>query len=427
VDLLKPVRAFDRLQRRVPPLAIAVAVLRNVSDQGAGNAAALVAWWGFFSLFPLYLLFAAVLGFVLQGHPSAQHAVLNSALKQFPIIGPDLKRLNGSSLALGVGVFGTLWSGLEVTIAVQTAFNLIYTVPHRDQGDFFTRRLRGVKLLVVAGLLQVASTAVSGAVGAGLGGGFVPVVGVIVSLGLNLALFTIAFRFLTAGAVSSRELRPGILIATVGWELLQALGGIYIHHLVKSDSGTYGTFAELIGFLVWLYLGAQIVVYAAEINVTLTRRLWPRSLMDPPEPADRRARAMLAKMEERDDKETVEVSFHPPTKRPRERLGQAPYAVAPEPAPREPAQPELAASATVDIHTMTLEQLLGALSEGLETLELSEAARARAQEWLARAAKEAGESGTNGHAAAISPGDRDALLALAAATERALGLAPGRR
>ena len=99
-----------------------------------------------------------------------------------------------------------------------------------------------------------------------------------------------------------------------------------------------GTFATVIGLLTWLYLGARIVVYAAEINVVLTRRLWPRSIMAPPEPADRRARAALAKMEERDNTETVDVSFHPPLTRGPSDLGNPRYTVAPEPAPGERAQ-----------------------------------------------------------------------------------------
>ena len=124
-------------------------------------------------------------------------------------------------------------------------------------------------------------------------------------------LFFAVFRLLTDDLISTRELVPGIVIAAIGWELLQAVGGIYIGHVVKGANQTYGTFATVIGLLVWLYLGARIVVYSAEINTVLTRELWPRSILDPPTPADRRARAALAKVEERDEKQSVEVVFHP--------------------------------------------------------------------------------------------------------------------
>jgi hypothetical protein len=63
---------------------------------------------------------------------------------------------------------------------------------------------------------------------------------------------------------------------------------------------------------VFLHLGAQLTLYAAEINVVVTRKLWPRSLLGPPEaPADRETLTALAKVEERHDTERVDVEFDP--------------------------------------------------------------------------------------------------------------------
>jgi membrane protein len=39
------------------------------------------------ALFPLLLLLATILGYVLHGNPHLQHQVLDSALAQFPVIG----------------------------------------------------------------------------------------------------------------------------------------------------------------------------------------------------------------------------------------------------------------------------------------------------------------------------------------------------
>ena len=54
-----------------------------------------------------------------------------------------------------------------------------------------------------------------------------------------------------------------------------------MHHLLNSDS-VYGVFATVMGLLAWIYLGAEIAVYAAETNVVLARLLWPRSIVQPP-------------------------------------------------------------------------------------------------------------------------------------------------
>lgn len=411
MDPLRPIRAFDGFQRRHRALAIPIAVLRNFSDQGAGNSSVLIAYWAFFSLFPLLLLFATILGFVLQGDPSAQRSILHSAVSQFPVIGgAHLRSLGGSSTGLVIGILGTLWAGLGVTVAGQNAFNRVYAIPHYQQPDFLTSRLRGLLFLIIVGVLQVVSTVVSGLVTGGLGGSGLKAAGIVFSLLVNLVLFSIVFRFLVPGAQPTRELWPGIALAAAGWELLQAVGGIYVDHVIKGADQTYGTFALVIGLLAWLYLGARIVVLAAEINVVLTRRLWPRSLMDPPEPADRRARAALAKMEERDDKETVEVTFHPPDKHKRSDLHHPAYAVAPAPAQGENATAVSAETAALDLHTLTVSAVLAATERELERVQAPDDARRQAQQWLsaARATLRDGEEST---------------VALAKAVQRALGLA----
>jgi membrane protein len=379
MDFLAPIKGFDRLQRRVKPLAVTVAVLKNFSEQGAGKAAALIAYWGFFSIFPLLLLFVTILGLVLHGDPAAQRSIEHSVLQQFPIIGKGNTPFHATRAGLGVGIIGTLLSGLGVTLTAQYAFGLVYQVPHRVQPNFLISRWRGLKLLAVVGVLQVVSTIASGLVSGGLGGVWVTIGGIALSLVLNLALFFIVFRFLVPGQVRTRELWPGILLAAVGWEVLQSIGGVYIAHVVKGAGQTYGTFATVIGLLTWLYVGARVVVYAAEINVTLTRGLWPRSIMDPPTPADRKARAALAKMEERDDKETVEVAFHPPDPDETDELHHPPYAVAPRPAPGELATPAAIDVATPDLHTMTLAELLDAIGQRLQDVDAEPDAKEQAR------------------------------------------------
>jgi membrane protein len=339
MDVLAPVKRFDRFQQHHKLLGVPIAVLKKFSDDQAGHKAALMAYYAFFSIFPLLLLFVTILGFILNGNPGAQKAVLSSALKDFPIIGEPVTRhsLSGNGIALAIGIVGSLLSGLGITMAAQNAFNTVYAVPFKHRPDFLFSRLRGIKLLVAFGLLQLVSTVASGLVTGGFGGTELKVAGIVLSLIINFLLFFAVFRLLTDNSITTRELIPGIIMAAVFWEVLQAVGGIYVGHVVKGASQAYGTFATVIGLLVWLYLGARVVVYSAEVNTVLTRGLWPRSIMDPPTPADRRVRAALAKVEERDDKQTIDVTFHPNYKTDFD-PGNPPYAVAPRPAPGESAK-----------------------------------------------------------------------------------------
>jgi membrane protein len=311
VDPLRPLRAFDRVQQRHRWLAIPVAVLKKFGDDRAGSQAALLAYYAFFSLFPLLLVFVTVLGFVLNGDPSAQQAVEKSVLGHFPAVGQDLqtKSLQGGDAALILGILVSLWAGLGVTQAAQNAFNNVWAVPMKDRPDFLRSRLRGLVLVICLGVLFLISTAASGLAAAGLGGVPLKVAGILLSLALNFVMFAAAFRLLTAASIPTRSLWIGAVVGGAVWELLQVLGGYYVRHVVSHAENTNGFFAAVIGLLVWLHLGGQATLYAAEINVVVVRRLWPRSLFGPSLPSDHEALAALAKVEERSDQEQIEVRF----------------------------------------------------------------------------------------------------------------------
>jgi membrane protein len=314
VDLLRPVRAFDTVQQRHRWLAIPMAVVKKFGDDQGGNLAALVAYYAFFSLFPLLLVLVTVLSYVLQGDKAAQDSIKNSVLAQFPIIGPQISQsvhsLHGHVLTLVIGLVTSLLAGLGVTQAAQNAFDRIWAVPMKDRRDFLWSRLRGLLLLVSLGALFIVATLASGLVTGGLGGPLAKIGGIALSLLLNFALFMAAFRLMTSRQIGTHCLWVGVTLAAVAWTGLQVLGGIYIGHVFKHSTSTYGFFGIVIALLVWLHLGAQITLYAAEVNVVITRRLWPRSLLGPPTSrADEKTLTDLAKVEERHDNEKVDVEF----------------------------------------------------------------------------------------------------------------------
>jgi membrane protein len=312
VDPLRPLKAFDRHQQKRRWLAIPVAVLKKFGDDQGGSLAALVAYYSFFSLFPLLLVFVTVLGFVLQGSPDLQKSVENSVLGQFPVIGKQIKvhGLTGSATALVIGLIGALWGGLGVTQAAQNAFHRVWAVPFKNRPDFLHSRLRGLALLIVLGTLFLVASIASGLVTGGLGGPLLKLAGIGLSLLLNLALFFFAFRLMTSDEVATKCLRIGVVFAAVAWEVLQIVGGYYISHVYKTSSNTYAQFALVIALLVWLHLGAQLTLYASEINVVVARKLWPRSLFgDPDLPEDQKTLRALAKVEERSPTEQVDVHF----------------------------------------------------------------------------------------------------------------------
>lgn len=303
---------LDRFQQSRRRLSFAAAVAKKFSDDRAGQLAALIAYYGFLSLFPLLLVLVTVLGFVLRGDAGAQRDVLHSALSQFPVIGEQLQRnagsLHGSGLALAIGLAGALLAGLGITGATQHAFDTVWNIPRRRRPDFLRTRLRGLAMLAALGLFAILSTVASGFVA----GGGLPeaVAGAVVALAVNLLLFFCAFRLMTSREVSTRDLLPGIIIGAVAWQVIQHLGSVYVDHVVKRSSQTSGVFAFVLGLLAWLYLGGQVTLIAAEINVVRARHLWPRSFVSPGDlEADRRALAASAEEAEQIPEENVEVDF----------------------------------------------------------------------------------------------------------------------
>jgi YihY family inner membrane protein len=292
-------------------MAIPIAVVKKFGDDQAGRLAALVAYYSFFSLFPLLLVFVTMLGYILQGDTGAQKSVENSVLGQFPIIGEKITphALHGSTVALVLGLLTSLWAGLGVTQAAQGALDTVWAVPLKHRPDFLWSRLRGLALLISLGVLFILASLASGVVNGGLGGPALKIVGIVLSLALNFALFMVGFRFLTSDTVAMRHLWVGVAVAALFWEILQIVGGIYIGHVLKNASGTYAQFGFVIALLVWLHLGAQLTLFAAEINVVVTRKLWPRSLFSPEIDADKEALTALAKIEERTDQEKIDVRF----------------------------------------------------------------------------------------------------------------------
>ncbi|MGZ4176118.1 MAG: YihY/virulence factor BrkB family protein [Solirubrobacteraceae bacterium] len=319
---MAPLHRFDDVQQRRRWLALPIAVLRKFGDDGAGSLAALVAYYAFFSLFPLLLVFTTILGFVLRNNPSAQRAVENSVLHQLPIIGNQIQlhSLRGSVTALIIGLVTSLLAGLGVTGAAQRALDTVWAIPYKDRPNFLQSRGRGLGLLTLLGLLFIISTFVSGVVSGGFGGVGDLIIGYVIALVVNFALFFAAFRLMTARVIPSRDLRIGVIVAGVTWTILQALGGYFIGHVLNKQSDAGKTFGLVIALLVWLHLGAQLMLYSAEINVVVTRRLWPRSLFGPPvAPADKRTLRALAKVEERSAEQQVDVEFTTPTKVPPQR------------------------------------------------------------------------------------------------------------
>lgn len=279
----------DRYQQRHRWVGFPLAVVYKFSDDQGGYLAALITYYGFLSIVPLLLLATASLGFLLQGNSELEARILDSALRQFPVIGDQLSGpagLSGSTTAVVIGILGSLYGALGVAQAAQNAMNIAWAVPRNRRPDPFRSRLRSALLLLTAGLALV-GTAVLSAVSAGamsLGGALGAVLSLatmLVAIALNAGVIAFAFRLLTAAPLSFRDVLPGAISAAVIWQLMQTAGAAYVNTVVAGASATNGVFALILGLIAWIYVCSIALVMCVQVNVVRSKRLWPRSLLTP--------------------------------------------------------------------------------------------------------------------------------------------------
>lgn len=292
--------AMDRLQQRHRPSAVAYAVVKKFGDDDGARWAALVTYYGFLSLFPLLLVLTTVLGFLAQGNDELRDRILDSALSEFPIVGDQIRSnvgaLSGSVPALLIGLVVALWGGMGVVLTLEAAMDDLWDVPRRARPGFLPGRLRALVFLVGFGAAVATSALVAElAASAGSLGWGVRLAALAGTLLLHAVLFGFAFRFLTVAEIRWRTVIPGAVVAGVGWIALLSVGTWLVDRQLRDAEELYGFFGIVLGALSWIYLGAQLLLLSAELNVVLERRLWPRSLRPPPlTDADRRAFAAQA-------------------------------------------------------------------------------------------------------------------------------------
>ena len=310
----RALRAADEFQQRHAWLAFPIAVWKKFGDDQAGNLAMLVAWFAFVSIFPLMLVLVTVLDIVLKNNPDLQHRLLDSALSQYPLIGQQLghiDRIQQTGLPLVIGLIGTFVGALGVASAMQNALNSAWEIPYARRPGFPWSWLRSMGQIIVIGLGLIGTTvlsAVAGGAGHKLSGFAAIVAALVVSLVLNIGVFWLAFRLGTASEIRWRQLRLAAVISGVIWQILQAVGGYFISHQLAHASPVYGTFAVVIGLIAWLYLQAQLTLYAVQVSVVRAYRLWPRSIAPPPyTEQDRRAYHLYAQVEKRVKDEEIVV------------------------------------------------------------------------------------------------------------------------
>jgi YihY family inner membrane protein len=308
------VRKVDAVQQRHRISAFAFGVIKKYGDDNGGVLVANLAHSAFVSVFPLLLILVTVLVRVASGDPALRHQVLHAAVTQFPLIGSKLagnihvlKRSSAVSLIIGLIVL--LWGATGLAQAGLFTMAQVWNLPGPARPGYLPRLGRCLLFLAVLGTGVAVSTLLAGLATYGHHLVLFVVLAQVLAAAANVGLYLASFRVLTPKGVPTRNLVAGAVAGGVAWTVLQVLGAYLVHHFLRSDS-VYGIFATVLGLVAWIYLGVEVTVYAAEMNVVLTRRLWPRTIVQPPlAEADRASMALQALQNQRRPEQNVVVSF----------------------------------------------------------------------------------------------------------------------
>ncbi len=318
----RALRALDAFQRRRPALGFLYGVVKKYGDDRCGQLAALLAYYAFLTIFPLLLLFVTVVGMVAGSDPSFAQSLEHSVFSQFPVIGSgssahgftlanSIHALHrNSAIGLAVGIVGLLWGSQGASQTGQFAMAQVWNIPGVERPNYWARFVRTWILTAMLGVFVILSFALSGVATWGEHSVAIRAGGFAGSLVLNALAYVVGFRVLTPKVVGTHRLVPGALVGAAIWTVLQNVGTELIEHQLRGASQVYGSFAVVLGLIAWIYLAMNLSMYAAEANVVLTRRLWPRSLVQPPlTDSDESVLTAIAKQETRRPEQRVEVGF----------------------------------------------------------------------------------------------------------------------
>jgi YihY family inner membrane protein len=241
------------------------------------QCAASFAYYAFFSLFPLILLFVAIATLFVRDREATAGELLIQVDQYLPLQESDrillLKVVHGViEHGLGAGVFGVLvltWSSLRFSQALVIGVNRAWELPDYDWWKLPLKNLLMIGIVISAialGLVtpfafdRLAELFGWGNVATHLFAGIVPTLVLFYSL---LLFYILAPRRNVRFAAAW----PAALLGTAALELAQSLFGIYVTRIAHFNA-VYGAFGSIMALLFWIYISGVIVVFCGCLAAT---------------------------------------------------------------------------------------------------------------------------------------------------------------
>lgn len=306
-------RMVDRLQSSHGLIAFLYATFKKYADDEGSRLAALLAYYGFMSLFPLAIAGFAVLSSLLRGHPEYVDKVVAELVpaEYQAQVTDAYEALPSSGPAWAIAIIGLVLAGTAGVFSMYAMVNQVFCVPYRYRFGFGPRYLRVLLLVLLMGVgvlvVAVGSTLVAN----------VTDYAAAQRIGATIILWAVASGLLYAAAVflcrrklSFSEVWLGAALGGAAMTAIIGLGSALIGRFIANSSAVYGVFATVVGIFSVLFLVSNAIVFSFEISVVRAWQLWPRGVdINLLFPADERAYALLTVMDERMPSQRNSIAF----------------------------------------------------------------------------------------------------------------------
>lgn len=280
---------FQHAAMTAPVLGVLLKAIRNYVLHQSANQAGSLAFSSVLAMFPLLLLVSAAAGYIGQAGDAAALAgrvlgyappLVREALQ--PVIDQVLAQRNQALLAIGIVV--TLWTASSGMQAVRGALNRSYGI---ERGlPFWKARIKVTLFTVIvgAGVVVAFSSIIvmpyvwrllESNVGAGRETLWLNYsVRYSVAFVVVATLYALLYGWLPDIRQRLYTVMPGALLGAAMWVAAAATLSYTLGSAGKLAL-VYGSFAGVVATLVFLYVSATTLIFGAEVNGVLHKKLTP--------------------------------------------------------------------------------------------------------------------------------------------------------
>jgi membrane protein len=258
--------------------------MRNFTESRSAEAAASIAYYAFFSMFPLLLVLITIGTYLIQD-PRIVQQIIDWSVEAIPV-SPDIIVRNIETVleqrgTVGlVGLIGLLWSGTNVFSIL--SLNINRSFPGTTRRSFIQHRISGLIMVAVLTALFFLSFLLR-AILSLLPVIMVPLIGeinlraspiwtVITGFAPFLIMFFVFFflyRLIPRTNVRWSHVFWGALVAASGWEILTSGFTWYLGSGLAQYELVYGSLGAVVALMFYIYWSGWILLFGAHLSAAI--------------------------------------------------------------------------------------------------------------------------------------------------------------